>query len=205
MCGLQALRIALDLRHVPSRVHHIRSEPLPPGVPFLLRIAAGDDEAERRATGLIDRPLADIRGAAAFFIEQILLAPDSSSYRVLGARPDATAAELRRNMALLMRWLHPDTDGREDRHLFAGRVASAWNDLKTPERRAMYDSRFAAVEHSARAHNGDPRSPKRSRKRRRYVGSRPGGMREKSQSLMPYSGEPADFLARMLSWLVRRT
>ena len=49
-----------------------------------------------------------LREAAAFYIEQILLHPDADHYRVLGAQPDASTAELRRNMALLIRWLHPD-------------------------------------------------------------------------------------------------
>lgn len=152
MSGSRALRIALDLRHVPSLVRHVRTEPLPDGVPLLLRIAAGDPEAEQTALALVDRSLADIQEAAAFFIEQILFAPESSSYRVLGASPEASAAELRRNMALLMRWLHPDTEGQDERRVFAGRVSAAWEDLKTPERRAAYDSRMAAEQSRSSRH-----------------------------------------------------
>ena len=164
MRGMQALRIALDLRSVPSRVHHVRAEPLPEGVPLLLRIAAGEPDAERRALELIDRPLTEIREAAAFFIEQILLAPDASSYRVLGTTPEASSAELRRNMALLMRWLHPDVECEGERNVFAGRVTSAWDDLKTPERRAAYDRRRASVSPPAKSANS---AKKRSAKRRR--------------------------------------
>ena len=51
-----------------------------------------------------------VRLAATFFIEQILFAPHADSYRVLGASPQASASELRRNVALLLRWLHPDLD-----------------------------------------------------------------------------------------------
>ena len=80
-----------------------------------------------------------VREAAAFFVEQILLYPGADSYRVLGARPDATYGELRRNMALLLRWLHPDRDRQGERAIFAARVTRAWSDLKTPERRAAYD------------------------------------------------------------------
>ena len=81
-----------------------------------------------------------MRQAATFFIEQILFAPESDSYRVLGASPQASASELRRNVALLLRWLHPDLDPRGERSIFIGRVTAAWNDLKTPERRAAYDA-----------------------------------------------------------------
>ena len=80
-----------------------------------------------------------VREAAIFFIEQIMLYPHADSYRVLGAGPEATYRELRRNMALLLRWLHPDLDRRDERSVFAARVTRAWNDLKTRERRAAYD------------------------------------------------------------------
>ena len=56
-----------------------------------------------------------IREAAGFFVEQILLFPGADSYRVLGASPEATNRELRRNMSLLLRWLHPDLDPRGER------------------------------------------------------------------------------------------
>ena len=41
-------------------------------------------------------------------------------------------------MALLMIWLHPDADLRDEHAVFVVRVTSAWNDLKTEERRAAY-------------------------------------------------------------------
>jgi curved DNA-binding protein CbpA len=74
-----------------------------------------------------------------FFIEQVLLCPNSDSYRVLGADSQASSGELRRNMALLIKLLHPDKDPQGQRSIFANRVNQAWNDLKTPERRATYD------------------------------------------------------------------
>lgn len=134
-----ALRMALDLVHVPSRVRYLRSLPLPEGVPLLLRIAASDERAGELAVELTGRSVERLREAAFFFIEQILFAPNADSYRVLGADPGATAAELRRNMALLQRWLHPDVQHHDNRAVFARRVAVAWNDLKTPARRAAYD------------------------------------------------------------------
>src|SRR6201999_2352365 len=103
-----AVRTAIDLIHVPSRVRIARSEPLPSGVHTLLSIAAGEQMEMSAAMASTGRSRDVIQDAAAFFIEQILLHPTADSYRVLGASSEATAAELRRNMALLMRWLHPD-------------------------------------------------------------------------------------------------
>ena len=134
-----ALTVALDLIHFPSQVRVIKSAPLPDGVLILLRIAAGDEEATSQACLSRARSRETIREAAAFFIEQVLLYPNADSYRVLGASPEASYAELRRNVALLLRWLHPDFDPRGERSVFAGRVTRAWNDLKTEERRAAYD------------------------------------------------------------------
>ena len=134
-----AVRNAIDLLLVPSRVRQLRAQPLPDDVVILLRIAAGDIEAETAAATSVDRSRDVIKRSATFFIEQILFAPHADSYRVLGADPQASAAELRRNVALLLRWLHPDLDHKGERSTFVGRVTAAWNDVKTTERRVAYD------------------------------------------------------------------
>jgi hypothetical protein len=134
-----AVRIAIDLLHLPSQVRRIRSAPLPDDLIVLLRIASGDADAAKRGAGQVGRSIETVRDAAAFFLIQVLLSPDADSYRVLGARPEATNADLRRNMALLLRWLHPDHDRKGEWSVFAARVTRAWNDLKTSERRAAYD------------------------------------------------------------------
>lgn len=140
MSDKMALKVAIDLLHLPSQVRVVRTEPLPDGVSILLRIVAGDDEAERAAAALTDRSRDIVRQAAKFFIEQILFAPNADSYQVLGASRQAGAAELRHNVALLLRWLHPDLDPHGERSIFTSRVTTAWNNLKTPERRAAYDT-----------------------------------------------------------------
>ena len=126
-----ALKLAFDLLDFPSQVRAMRKAPLPSDVVFLLRIAAGDQEATQEAVRASGRPLRSVRDAAGFYIEQILLFPDADSYRVLGEMPSASNTELRRNMALLLRWLHPDVDPRGERSIFAARVTRAWSDLKT--------------------------------------------------------------------------
>jgi hypothetical protein len=134
-----ALKLAFDLLDFPSQVRVLRKAPVPIDVVVLLRIAAGDEESIQQATRASGRPLRAVRDAAGFLIEQILLFPEADSYRVLGASPRAPNFELRRNMALLLRWLHPDVDRRGERSIFAARVTKAWSDLKTADRRAAYD------------------------------------------------------------------
>jgi hypothetical protein len=152
-----ALKLAVDLVHIPSQVRHVRSAPLPGGIPILLQIAAGDEGAIMAAIQATGRPREVVRDAVAFFIEQVLFSPDADSYRILGANPGATGDELRRNMALLLRWLHPDLDPGGGRSPFASKVTVAWNDLKTKERRDAYDqSRGAPLSRTARLRKKNP-------------------------------------------------
>ena len=162
MSSRMALKVAIDLIHMPSQVRLRTAEPLPEGVETLLRIAAGDEEAENTASLLTDRPLDIVRRASTFYIEQVLFAANADSYRVLGATPRASAAELRRNVGLLMRWLHPDRDPKGERSVFIGRVTTAWNDLKTPDRRAAYDAQWSVVKRRKRSRSKS--SPLRSEK-----------------------------------------
>jgi hypothetical protein len=171
MSGEMALKIAIDLMHVPSQVRVLRSEPLPDDVQVLLRIAAGENEAASAAVSSTGRSPKVVWQAATFFIEQILFAPESDSYRVLGATPQASSSELRRNVALLLRWLHPDLDPDRDRSIFINRVTAAWNELKTPERRAAYDAMLQSSDNG----KGYRRKSRWSRSgRRRRSGNREG-------------------------------
>ena len=111
-----------------------------------------------------ERSEAVLRQAAEFFIEQILMSPVSGSYRVLGANRDASGAELRHNMALLVRWMHPDVAASVDRSMFAGRVTLAWDDLKTAERRAAYDANEGARADGAERADGSAGRSKRGAK-----------------------------------------
>ena len=145
MDPIASSKLAIDIVHFPSGVRSLRLVPLPDDVQILLRIVAGDEEATSEAASLTGRSRNTIREAAAFFVDQVLLFPGADSYRVLGVRSDATYGELRRNMALLLRWLHPDHDGQGERVIFATRVTRAWSDLKTPERRAAFDRQSLAM------------------------------------------------------------
>ncbi len=135
-----ALELAIGLRQLPSRARALRNAPLPRDVNALLSIVAGEKQAladAARMTGLSEGTVSE---AAGFYVEQILLHPDADCYRALGAHSDATTDQLRRNMALLLRWLHPDREVNSARTIYVARVTSAWNSIKTVERRLAYDS-----------------------------------------------------------------
>jgi hypothetical protein len=153
--GADALAVALAMFERPHSVRLAQHARLPAGVTLLLEIAAGERQAVSLARRLTGRSDGTLRKAAAFFIEQVLLQPGADSYRVLGCDRVAATGDLRRNMALIMRWLHPDVaaDGcsgsQMSRSVFANRVTQAWESIKTEERRSAYDGALAAKEREA--------------------------------------------------------
>ncbi|MGO4685548.1 J domain-containing protein [Hyphomicrobium sp. 2TAF46] len=129
-----ALKAALDLLRIPSQVRLMRLAPLPPGVLLLLRLAAAESDAECEAEKLNLRGPSAHRDAAIFFIEQVLLSSNSDAYRVLGLDATATVSELRRHMAYLLKWLHPDLSRDPHKERLAQRVLVAWNEVKAAKR-----------------------------------------------------------------------
>lgn len=200
MAQPSALKLALEIYHMPGRVRSARSEPLQDGVLQVLRIAAGEDEAVDEAAAQLERPAELLKEASAFYIEQILLGPGSDSYRVLGADRDAPVGELRRNMALLLRFLHPDHDSAGKRSMFAGRVIHAWDDLKSVERRAAYDETLAK--------QGTPdAAAQRAKRKPASRGGRNGlphasGRSSKGYALTVLPPEPEGLIARALRFLL---
>ncbi|TCK16728.1 DnaJ-like protein [Ancylobacter aquaticus] len=168
-----ALDAALALFKDPVAARGMPQLALPSGMDRVLAVAVGDQEALAAAERRSGIARGSLQQAAGFFIEQALLFHDADSYRVLGAGRSATHEELRHNMALLMRWLHPDLQslrsGPLDREVFTARIARAWEDLKTGERRSAYDLRHPPAaparpgpgRREARA-SSDPRGGSRS-------------------------------------------
>lgn len=148
---LAALHVALGLAAQPNLVDQARNSGIPPGIALLLEIAADDKATLERCVELTSIPEGEIRAASEFYIEQVLLHEHSDSYRALGADTSASSADLRRHMALLMRWLHPDAAPHAahgallDRTVLAERVARAWDNVKSEDRRAAYDVRAGAI------------------------------------------------------------
>ncbi|MEZ5844026.1 MAG: DnaJ domain-containing protein [Hyphomicrobiaceae bacterium] len=145
-----ALIAALSIMQDPANSRLAKRAALPRGMTFLLEVAAGEDEALEHARTVTGRSDDALRSAAGFFVEQVLLSRSASHYRVLGLTNDADARDLRKHMALLMKWVHPDASGHNavdktiDRSVFASRITEAWQTLKSEERRSAYDATLAA-------------------------------------------------------------
>jgi len=169
-----ALKTALDLLRIPSQVRLMRSAPLPPGVLLLLRLAAAESGAECEAEKLNLRGSSAHRDAAIFFIEQVLLSSNSDAYRVLGLDATATVSELRRHMAYLLKWLHPDLSRDPHKARLAQRVLVAWNEVKASKRPDGVPQ-IGAHESLRKPANGGYRS--RAMAKRQSAGERQGESR----------------------------
>jgi hypothetical protein len=153
MSDLTAVRMALAVASSPAYVRDAVERPLPRGMPTLLALASGEAATVERVSQSSGQSAHTLIAAAGFYIEQVLFHSANDHYRVLGCGPTSPASELRHNMALLLRWLHPDVAQRQgagDRGVFASRVTQAWESVKNSERRATYDALLARRHAAAR-------------------------------------------------------
>lgn len=148
-----ALEWALALLQVPGQRYLLRQKPLPDGMEQLLAIAAGSSpEVMAQAVAAFGESEARLREAAQFYAREVLFFPEADAYRVLGVTADASWDRIKLHHRLLQSWLHPDRPHSEEDAAFAARVNAAWNQLRSPERRRVYDqTRRSGVVENARA------------------------------------------------------
>ncbi|MBK9654715.1 MAG: J domain-containing protein [Rhodanobacteraceae bacterium] len=131
--------LVLAMFRDPGLIAELRDRALPDDVGLVIRIAAGEAAALDNAVESTGESSEVMVEASVFFLQQILFAPTADPYRVLGVGADAAQELLRENYRWLMKWLHPDRNQDGWEAVYADRVNMAWQDLKTPERRAEYD------------------------------------------------------------------
>lgn len=126
---------------------------MPGGVVFLLRIAA------REASGGVGgSPKYVLRKAARFFLERLLFSRESEICGMLDVDPHSHAVELSRAALLQKHSSGPRT--RSDHWMLACLRIQAWDDLKTRQRRAIYDQSLIEIDFrrsSLGANGGDTR------------------------------------------------
>jgi hypothetical protein len=140
-----SMDLVLAVFREPARIAEMRDRPLPDDVAGVIRLAAGENQALESAQDSTGESAETLLEASIFFLQQILFAPGADSYRVLGAASNIEQSRLRENYRWLMKWLHPDRNQDGWEAVYADRVNIAWQDLKTPDRRADYDLRNAVT------------------------------------------------------------
>lgn len=146
-----ALEWAIALSRAPAERMALRRRPLPPGMVTVLQIAAGvSAEALADAAKRTGETQADLVDAARFYLREILFYQGADAYRMLGLTHDAGPEKIRSHYRLLQQWLHPDRHTSDWDAIFASRVNIAWNQLRTPAKRAEYDAQLPAEDRSPR-------------------------------------------------------
>lgn len=163
MATPRALYLALDLAATPTLVGAVQRQRLAPDILEVMKIAARCPETMQQAQQSTGKKPEIIRQAAVLYLQNALFVPSGDSYRALGVNRDAPQDEIRLHMSWLMKWLHPDREHNEWESVFAERVLAAWDDLKSPSRRARYDLAFPA------RRGGKPSGTIRSRRPRSRV------------------------------------
>uniref|UniRef100_UPI0028C45C24 J domain-containing protein n=1 Tax=Tahibacter sp. TaxID=2056211 RepID=UPI0028C45C24 len=135
-----AVDLMLGVFRSPGRSAVLRTRELPDGVLDVIRIAAGDEQAIAAASASTSLDQADLSTAAGLLLQNLFFFDGADSYRTLGVRPDADAAQIKSHYRWLVRWLHPDRNPESMHGVFVDRINRAWNSIRTPERRSRYDS-----------------------------------------------------------------
>jgi hypothetical protein len=169
-----AVRVALQIYAEPHTARGAALAPLPDGVLDALKLAAGSATTQGSCSRDSGVPPERLRAAAKFFIEQVMLTRGADHYRVLGVDPQASTAVIREHYRWLIRWLHPDREGAGWHAVLAGRVNTAYAELRHAGRRAAYDearqvqaAAGAAPPHPCLPARRDAASVNRTRRRRR--------------------------------------
>lgn len=136
-----ALDIALALLRSPSKRFLFAHSPLPPDVSEVIFLAAAAPERLAQASERTGETEEKIIEAARFYVREVLLFDGADAYRLLGATPASDPSVIKTHHRALQQWLHPDRRGDEWESIYATRINAAWSELRSPQRRAMYDAR----------------------------------------------------------------
>lgn len=143
----ELLVLALEFYRAPLRFRTLADPKvrLPPSFDRLfgdLGAALGASRIADTATelGIAEQELAK---AALFLVRNVMLAPGSDHYRILGLSRDASAEAVRRHYLILAGLLHPDrhpgAEAEQNRELLV-RVNLAYDSLRSAEARQRYDA-----------------------------------------------------------------
>ena len=105
------------------------SQPLPPGIQAILKLAVSEDEVLKglRQISVMGISPAMLRAAVRFFVRRVMFAAGGDDYRVLGLQPGAGSADIEIHYGLLMRLLRQEKE--TDRESGVTRIGAAYERL----------------------------------------------------------------------------
>jgi len=129
-----------------------------PGVLELLNESSRSNIRLQPIADQLQAPVDELRAASVFYIKQVLFSDHADYYRTLGLSHEASPEDIRRHYRLLIALFHPDknANGAIWDELYASRINEAYNTLKRPEKRKVYDRQDRPV--ASQAYDGSEKS-----------------------------------------------
>jgi hypothetical protein len=148
----RALDAAIALSQTPTLAAAMRAQELPTGVKLLLRILANEADALSEARNLTGMSNTELIAIVELYVMRVLLYRGAPARRVLGVGSDADRTEMRRHMAYLLAWLHPDKSPGAWPIAFASRVIAAWRSIDRGREDESRPGRLPVSSRSRRSH-----------------------------------------------------
>ena len=145
-----AVLAALDLHRRPSLSTTLQGRPVPNDVLLVIRGAAGCPETIATLRARTGAPAELLREACALYIQRVMLFQHASPYRIFGAEPGTSRADLRQRLRWLLLWLHPDHNRNEWQAAYTRRIIEAWRTLSGDRAPAGLPPPVAVERRSAR-------------------------------------------------------
>jgi hypothetical protein len=120
-----ALSMAIDLYRSPGVAWTIRRSPLPSGVIFVIRLAAGCPESSSQAVESTGLESEDLSRIASLYLLVALFGQEVDPHRTLGVVPGVSLEEVNDHRKWLLKWLHPDRNRNQSLSGLSVRVLSA--------------------------------------------------------------------------------
>lgn len=123
-----AIDQALLLKQQPALANAFRSAALPEGMSNVIRLASDEGARREELAQLLEIDVSILQQAAAEYLLQICLYPESDYLRCLGVNQIDELKIAKEHHKLLLKWLHPDRNPANQN--LAERVNHAWSVLK---------------------------------------------------------------------------
>lgn len=142
MESMHAVRVAMRVLALPMAGRNHAVAPMPPHVLEVLRIAARSPDTVQEWSNELRMPPDRLVEAANAFIQEVMMPPHASHYRVLGVEPDASMALIRTHY----RWLAQGLQAGDAvaNGWMLDRAGVAFEELSDPLKRSAYDQTLGA-------------------------------------------------------------
>ena len=157
MESMHAVRVAMRVLALPMAGRNHAVAPMPPHVLEVLRIAARSPDTLQQWSNELRMPPDRLVDAANAFIQEVMMPPHASHYRVLGVEPDASMALIRTHY----RWLAQGLQAGDAvaNGWMLDRASVAFEELSDPLKRSAYDQTLGGTVQGTQYNDAEDLAP----------------------------------------------